>query len=242
MAQRWAMRGIYRNRRKNAWAGSLAERGIFSTLSAGLEREDPLIAVHVVAPDRITGNSIASLLDPHPSLAVGPAHRADVIVVVDDVFLPSTMGRIQDTARLDRPIVLLAGQVRTDALLALISHGVVAVLDTATAGDTDLTDAVLAAANGEGLLPRHLTGPLLGQVRDLQRYVLSPLGYSSVGLSDREVRILRLLADGLETREIAAALAYSESTVKKDLHVLITRFHLRNRTQAVAFAIRAGVL
>jgi DNA-binding NarL/FixJ family response regulator len=236
------MRRIYRNRRKNAWAESLAERGIFSTLSAGQEREDPLIAVHVVAPDRITGNSIASLLDQHPSLDCVPAHRADVVVVVDDVFLPSTMGRIQDSARFDRPIVLLAGSVRTDPLLTLISHGVVAVLDTATTSDTDLTDAVLAAAHGEGLLPHRLMGPLLRQVRDLQRYVLSPLGYTSIGLSNREVQILRLLADGLETREIAAALAYSESTVKKDLHVLISRFNLRNRTQAVAFAIRAGVL
>jgi DNA-binding NarL/FixJ family response regulator len=71
---------------------------------------------------------------------------------------------------------------------------------------------------------------------------LHPLGYTGVGLSTREVEILRLLAEGRETREIADALSYSESTVKKDLHELITRFRLRNRTQAVAFAIRAGVL
>lgn len=141
--------------------------------AAGRKREDPLIAVHVVAPDRITGSSITSLLDRHPELVCGP--DAEVVAVVDDVFLPSTIRTVQDTARLGVPIVLLARQVQA-------------------------------------------------------------------GLSGREVQILRLLADGLETKEIAAELAYSESTVKKDLHVLITRFNLRNRTQAVAFALRAGVL
>jgi DNA-binding NarL/FixJ family response regulator len=194
--------------------------------------------VHVAAPDVITGKAVASLLNGRVALA----GTADVARVVEDVFLPSTMGRVQDTARLGIPIVLLTREVRAGSLLTLIGHGVVAVLDSACTSGAQLVDAVEAAAEGAGVVSPELMGPLLRQVRDLQRTVLHPLGYTGVGLSTREVEILRLLAEGRETREIADALSYSESTVKKDLHELITRFRLRNRTQAVAFAIRAGVL
>ena len=194
--------------------------------------------VHVAAPDLITGKAVAALLDGRFALD----SPADVALVVDDVFLPSTMRTVQDTARLDVPIVLLTRDVRAGSLLALIGHGVVAVLDSAAANGIELADALEAAATGAGVLPSELLGPLLRQVRDLQRTILHPLGYTGVGLSTREVDVLRLLAEGRETREIADTLSYSESTVKKDLHELTTRFGLRNRTQAVAFAIRAGVL
>jgi DNA-binding NarL/FixJ family response regulator len=192
----------------------------------------------VVAPDVITGKAVASLLDGRFVLD----SAADVALVVDDVFLPSTIRTVQDTARLDVPIVLLTRELRPGSLLALVGHGVVAVLDSASTSGVELGDALEAAANGSGVIAPELMGPLLRQVRDVQRTILHPLGYTGVGLSTREVDVLRLLAEGRETREIADTLSYSESTVKKDLHELITRFGLRNRTQAVAFAIRAGVL
>jgi DNA-binding NarL/FixJ family response regulator len=76
----------------------------------------------------------------------------------------------------------------------------------------------------------------------MQRETLGPLGVNSAGLTEREVEVLRLLADGAETAEIARKLTYSESTIKHVLHSLTTRYKLRNRVQAVAFALRAGVL
>jgi DNA-binding NarL/FixJ family response regulator len=63
-----------------------------------------------------------------------------------------------------------------------------------------------------------------------------------LGLSEREVEVLRLLADGAETSEIARKLTYSESTIKHVQHTLSTRSKFRNRVHAVAFALRAGVL
>lgn len=58
------------------------------------------------------------------------------------------------------------------------------------------------------------------------------------GLDSREVDVLRLLSAGHTVREIADMLNYSERTVKNVLGGLISRLHLRNRTQAVAYALR----
>jgi DNA-binding NarL/FixJ family response regulator len=62
----------------------------------------------------------------------------------------------------------------------------------------------------------------------------------SAALTTRECDVLRLMADGLSTREVARRMAYSERTIKNILQDLTTRLQLRNRTQAVAYAVRQG--
>lgn len=62
----------------------------------------------------------------------------------------------------------------------------------------------------------------------------------ATGLSARERTVLSLLADGCSTREIAGHLCYSERTIKNVLQEITSRLQLRNRTQAVAYAVRRG--
>jgi DNA-binding CsgD family transcriptional regulator len=59
-------------------------------------------------------------------------------------------------------------------------------------------------------------------------------------LRPRERDVLALVAEGLSTREVAKRLAYSERTIKNILAHLTTRMDMRNRTQAVAVAVRNG--
>jgi DNA-binding NarL/FixJ family response regulator len=61
-------------------------------------------------------------------------------------------------------------------------------------------------------------------------------------LTPRELRVLTLLADGYRTSEIALELAYSERTIKHAIAEMTSRLQLRNRTQAVAFAVRQGLI
>jgi DNA-binding NarL/FixJ family response regulator len=61
-------------------------------------------------------------------------------------------------------------------------------------------------------------------------------------LSDREVAVLRMLADGEDTRGIAQGLCYSERTVKNVVHDVLTKLSCRTRAQAVATATRAGII
>ncbi len=61
-------------------------------------------------------------------------------------------------------------------------------------------------------------------------------------MSEREVAVLLLVAEGFDTREIAERLRYSERTVKTILNDVTNRFNLRNRSHAVAYALREGLI
>ena len=62
------------------------------------------------------------------------------------------------------------------------------------------------------------------------------------GLAARELDVLRLLANGANTREMARELCYSERTVKTIVHDVLIKLACRTRAQAVALALREGVI
>ena len=99
-----------------------------------------------------------------------------------------------------------------------------------------------AAAAGDGSVPGDLLARLLDQVGRLKRQVLDPRGIALSGLSEREAAVLRLVSEGLETSEIARRLSYSERTIKNVIHDVTTRLGLKNRSHAVAFAVREGLI
>ncbi|MEP7020627.1 MAG: LuxR C-terminal-related transcriptional regulator [Pseudonocardiales bacterium] len=84
------------------------------------------------------------------------------------------------------------------------------------------------------LLAEHAWPPLL-LVADRP-----PRPLSIAGLSERERGVLSLVAEGYSTREVATQMAYSERTIKNIVQDITLRLNLRNRTQAVAYAVRSG--
>ena len=97
-------------------------------------------------------------------------------------------------------------------------------------------------ASGGGVLPPNLVGELLKHIERLQRDVLNPNGLNASGLTAREIDVLRLMAEGFDTNEIADELRYSERTVKNVIYGLNHRLKLRNRSHAVAYALRSGMI
>jgi DNA-binding NarL/FixJ family response regulator len=63
-----------------------------------------------------------------------------------------------------------------------------------------------------------------------------------LALTPRDVTVLRFLAQGWTTAEIAHELAYAESTIKKEVHLIVHHMGARNRTHAVAMAVRGAVI
>ncbi|MBB5857592.1 response regulator transcription factor [Amycolatopsis umgeniensis] len=202
------------------------------------------IPVQLHATDTITHAGVTAALRARPEIrfADGSDEPAVVLVIVE---------RLNEEARqLLRSlhcascagVVLVAGEVDDSELLDVVGNGVSAIIRRADATPDTLVRLVKAAAAGEGALPPDLLGRLLSRVSRLQRDVLQPNGWDLAGMSRRETEVLRMVADGFETKEIADKLSYSERTVKSILHDITNRFQLRNRAHAVAFALREGLI
>jgi DNA-binding NarL/FixJ family response regulator len=120
-------------------------------------------------------------------------------------------------------------------LRAAVACRVVAVLSRVEAAGDRFVAEVLSAAGGDGTMPAEVLDELLERARRA-----SPT--RGPRLSAREVEVLRLMADGWDTADIASQLCYSERTVKNVIYALTSRLKLRSRPHAVAFAMRAGLI
>jgi DNA-binding NarL/FixJ family response regulator len=171
-----------------------------------------------------------------------PARAQVAIVAVDEVDEEAARAiRAIRRSGCDR-VVVVAGRLGDDAVLVATEAGACGLVRRADARPERLVGAIRSARAGDGTVPPDLLGRLLDQVGKLQRQVLSPRGLTFGGLSEREVQVLRLVADGCDTAEIAGNLCYSERTVKNVIHDVTSRLQLRNRSHAVAYALRQGLI
>jgi DNA-binding NarL/FixJ family response regulator len=206
----------------------------------GMER----VAICVCARDPVSQAGVASQLRPRPEVTLLDAgdERAKVAVVVADSMDEETIQVLRGLQRGGGRSIVVVTRIDDTGLAAAVEAGAVGLVRRAEATPERLAAAVCAAARGEGSVPGDLLGRLLAQVGKLQRQLLNPRGLSLTGMSAREVEILRLVAEGLDTAEIAVKLSYSERTVKNALHDVTTRLQLRNRSHAVAYALKQGLI
>jgi DNA-binding NarL/FixJ family response regulator len=203
------------------------------------------IAVAVHASDPLSREGVWAQLRGCSEIALlagtgGPT--PDVAVVVGDQIDDRMLRDVRSSkAQGCSHAVLVAGLIDDAGLLAAVESGVSGVLRKSEATPEKLVSAVKSAASGSGQLAPDLLGRLLEQMSRLHSTALSPKGMALTGLTQREVGVLKLVAEGCGTSEIATALAYSERTVKSVLHDITTRLNLRTRSHAVAYAVRHGL-
>ena len=199
--------------------------------------------VSVLADDPVTYAGVAGQLRTREEFELLPwrsEHIPDVVVVAADVMGPEQLRRIEAVHAGGRSrVVAVVGEIDGPALLATVEAGACVIVRRKEATNERLADAVRVAAAGDGSLPADLLGRLFNHVGSGGRFGEQGQGRS---LSHRELRVLRLLADGYSTAEIAGEMAYSESTIKTAIHEMTSRLELRNRSHAVAFAVRAGLI
>jgi DNA-binding NarL/FixJ family response regulator len=203
------------------------------------------IAVYVHADDPISQAGVASQLRPRPEIRVldaAEAETATVALVVSDRVSERTVLLLRSLQRAGSRLVLVVAEVDDMGLVTAVEAGIAGLVRREEATPERLLAVIRTAAAGEGAVPPDLLGRLLAQVGRLQRQVLWPRGLTFAELAEREIEVLRLVADGLDTAEIAAKLSYSQRTVKNVLHDITSRLHLRNRSHAVAYALRQGLI
>jgi DNA-binding NarL/FixJ family response regulator len=204
------------------------------------------IRVAVDAFDPITAAGLANHLRTSAKVTVvaeSDLAGADVYLLCTDAVTAEVMSKLRRASAVPHiRSVLVTGSIGDGDVLPAVECRVVAVVPRAHATSDRLVRAVVGAHAGMSTMPSDLLGTLLDQVERLQRETLAPLGLTPSGLAPRELDVLRLVAEGLDTGEIARKLSYSERTVKNILYGVLNRLGLRNRSQAVASAIRAGVI
>lgn len=198
----------------------------------------PVIAVWSAEP--LTAEGVAAMLRTDPDAEVVPIEdmaRADVVLIAGHTLgarATEVIGQVH--LRSPARIVLLVDELTDADLQSAATHSVRAVLARAAATGETLVRTV-HAVRADRPLPR-----LADQVERVRSDLLRPRGASRTALPPREQEVLRLLADGCDTIEIARRMAYSERTVKNIVRVVLERLGSRNRAHAVAFATREGII
>ncbi|WP_338933417.1 response regulator transcription factor [Streptomyces netropsis] len=202
--------------------------------------------VDLRAQDPISQAGVASQLRARPEVRLvdrGGTDDAQVVVMVVDVVDEVALRVLRQIQRASTARgVLVTTQIDEQQLVSAAECGFVGVVRRSEATPERLVQVIGAVARGEGYVPADLLGSLLEQVGRLQGEVLGPRGINFNGLSAREIEVLRLVAEGYDTADIALKLAYSERTIKNVLHAVMTRLNLRNRSHAVAYALRQGLI
>jgi DNA-binding NarL/FixJ family response regulator len=120
-----------------------------------------------------------------------------------------------------------------DRVLGAIRSGARGYLLKGASSDEIARGIRSVAAGGSYLEPR-VASKLVAEVSAPRR--------SAVALSARELEVLRLVADGLPTKQIASSLSISERTVKFHVNSIFHKLGADNRAQAVALAAQRGLL
>lgn len=188
-----------------------------------------MATVHVLAADEFRRSLL--LRRAEIDAATEPA-KATVIVALGETVDQALLLLQRDPRCAGKRAVIVADTVVPTAVYRAVCAGVHAVLHHHDADQGRLTRAIRAAATGEGGMPCEAVGRLLNGTDAVP---------ADGRLTEREVHLLRLVADGYANADIARCLKCSPHTVKNTIHDLMTRLHLRNRTHAAAFAVRSGL-
>jgi len=212
------------------------------------------IRVMLVDDHTLFRKGVASLLAACPDIeVVGEAENgaeavAKVPEVMPDLILMDIqmpeMDGLEATRRItsEHPyvkIVMLTVAEEDRSLFEAIKAGAQGYLLKKMEPD-EFLDLVRGVSRGEAPISRAMASKILGE---FGRRVREPQAEDPAAkLTGREREVLQLLTQGSTNKEIANALTLSENTVKNHLKNILAKLHLQNRVQAVAFALREGIV
>jgi DNA-binding NarL/FixJ family response regulator len=204
------------------------------------------VRVLLVDDQALFREALATLLEVRPEIevvgeAADGAEALDRVaglqpdVVLMDLHMPVLDG-IAATRRLrvERPgtrVLALTTFDDDEDVFAALRAGAVGYLLKDVSGDR-LVEALLAAARGESVLQPSVAARVVARFAELPDDAPPRPQPLVVPLSDRELEVLRLLADGGSNREIAAAMFLAEGTVKNHVTNVLAKLGARDRTQA----------
>ncbi len=171
------------------------------------------------------------------ALRLAMEHAPDVALV--DLVMPGLDG-VEVTRRLKQQsprtqVIVLTSYHEDEHIFPALRAGALSYLlkDVST---RQLADAVRKAAAGEAVMHPRVAARVVQELRSPAR------GESAPVLSERELEVLLLIAEGISNAEIAERLIISENTVKSHVSNILSKLHLADRTQAAVYAWREGLV
>jgi len=176
--------------------------------------------------------------------ALGLVRELAPDVVVMDLNMPG-MGGVEATrqinvfAPLTRVLVLTISEQDADVMDAILAGASGYLLKDSSI--QDLLQGIRSAAVGEALISPHIAAKVLQRIRATST---SPEIADTIRseLSDREVQVLKLIANGTDNAQIAAELHISPKTVKNHISNILMKLQIDNRIQAAVYAVRSGIV
>jgi NarL family two-component system response regulator LiaR len=210
------------------------------------------ITVLVVDDHEVVRRGLRSYLDALPGFAVvGEAESGEAAiqlavehipdVVLMDLVMPGMDG-VEATRRVKNAsprtqIVVLTSYHQDEHIFPALKAGATSYILKDVKMD-ELADAVRRAARGEATLHPRVAARVIQELHGARGVELNPF----TELTDREMEVLRLIANGLSNREIAEELVISGNTVKGHVSNILSKLHLADRTQAAVYAWREGIV
>jgi DNA-binding NarL/FixJ family response regulator len=203
------------------------------------------ISVVIVAKDPILIAGVERQLLAMPDVTLltrtdAAVRHADIVLVVADTVDDEILGWIRTVRRFCLSRIVVVAAVSGQAVEWATSAGANGVLHRAMADGRRLAWAIQKVHRGQavaflGTDERRATLPGDSGRLGVERS-------TATTMSDRDREVLRLLAEGCDTGEIARTLAYSEPTIKNVIQRLFEQLKAKNRPHAVALALRSGII
>jgi DNA-binding NarL/FixJ family response regulator len=164
-------------------------------------------------------------------------------VVVMDLNMPAMSGveatrHITALSPLTRVIVLTISDEDGDVMDAIVAGACGYLLKDASIAD--VVTGIRSAAVGASLISPTIASKVLQRVRSSTADTEMAEAIRTE-LSDRELQVLRLIANGKDNAQIAAELVISPKTVKNHISNILMKLQIHNRIQAAVYAVRSGL-
>lgn len=210
------------------------------------------ISVLIIDDHKVVRQGVKAFLETQPNITVvaeadsgevgielAAEHAPDVVLM--DLVMPGLDG-VESTRRVKQAsprtqVIVLTSYYQDEFIFPAIRAGALSYL-LKDAEPEELAEAVRKAAKGEAVLHPRVAARVVQELHGVKQD--TPNAFTE--LSDRELEVLRLIADGLNNADIAGKLIISEKTVKSHVSNILSKLHLADRTQAAVYAWREGVV
>ena len=162
-------------------------------------------------------------------------------VILMDLIMPNMDG-VEATRRVKQvsprsQIVVLTSYHEDEHIFPALKAGALSYILKDVSAE-ELGSAVRKAAVGEAILHPRVAARVIKELQGPHAEKVNPF----TELSERELEVLKLIADGMSNAEMASKLVLSEKTIKGHVSNILSKLHLVDRTQAAVYAWREGVV